>query len=138
MDAHEQVNQYKHDSVNTASPEQLALMLYRAALAGVEEFQAKIAQEPERGLDLSKSARDILAALADNVNLGHAHGQQMRDLYLFCWRTLLRASTDATTEGVDSVQAILRNLIAGLEGYQRANRVKPLKADEPLSINFAG
>lgn len=134
----EQINQYKQDSVNTASPEQLTLMLYRAALAGVEEYRQHIIEDPGKGLDLSKATRDVLAGLADNVNMQHPHGPTMRDLYLFCWRTSLSSATNGTTEGLDSVEAILRNLIAGLEEFQHSTRLQPVDAKESESINFAG
>jgi flagellar protein FliS len=141
MDAmEEQLNQYKQDAINTATPDQLTLMLYRAALTGVRAFRDTLRDNPSDTLTASQLPRDILVGLAENVNPDHPHSQTMKDLYLFCWRALLESSTSRSPEGLDTVVSILENLIAGLEEYTGRRRVPVATtvSEEPVSINFAG
>lgn len=138
MDPNEQLTQYKLDAINTATPEQLTLMLYRAALANVETCRQHLRENPRDGLGSSQLSRDILSALADDVNVAHPHGKTMRDLYLYCWRTLLSAATSGNPDELAAVEQILKNLIQGLEAYRNADRASEPVAAEALSINFAG
>lgn len=138
MEINEQLNQYRIDAINTASPEQLTLMLYRAALTNVQNLRKLMNEGPVNGLDKSQLGRDIFAALADNVNLEHPQGQTMKDLYLYCWRTLLSAAIEQRSEGLESVEAVIQNLIRGLEGYINRDKVAARATEAAMSINFAG
>lgn len=140
MDMNMQLGQYQQDAINTATPEQLTLMLYRAALKGIRTIRAGLNENPENALTDSQLSRDILAALADNVNMDHPYGQQMRDLYLYCWRTVLAAAIARTPDNLDAVEAVLQRLIDGLEGFREKSRqqISLGATQEILSINFAG
>lgn len=137
MDVTEQLAQYRQDAVNTASPEHLTLMLYEAALQGVREYRTHLTENPTSALSDSRLPRDILAALADNVNMNHAQGGLIKNLYLYCWRTLVASATTKTDENLDSVETVLGNLIEGLKAFSAKDAVAT-KGDEPISINFAG
>lgn len=140
MDLQEQRSlQYRIDVINTASPEHLVLMLYNAAMTEIGRFRDAL-QDPQcNALGASQQARDILSGLADNVNMSHPHGQTMRDLYLYCWRTLLTASLSRSSDELDAVETVLRNLIEGLSHYREADRTVDAATNEPyVSINFAG
>jgi flagellar protein FliS len=143
MEMTDPLAQYRQDAVNTATAEQLVLMLYREALAQVELCRERLPESPRQGLQLTEQARNIFAALADNVNVGHSFGPAMRDLYLYCWRTLLTVATSGDVEGLDPVERVLKNLIAGLEQYRQRQAAASTAADqdaarEPMSVNFAG
>lgn len=140
MAMEEQLNQYKQDAINTATPDQLTLMLYRAALTGVKSFRDTLQEDPSSALTASQLPRDILVGLAENLNPEHPQSQTMKDLYLFCWRALLESSTSRSPDGLDTVESVLENLIAGLEEYASRRRVPVTGsfADESVSINFAG
>lgn len=138
MDMNDQLNQYRTDAINTASPEQLTLMLYRAALVNVQNLRKLMNEGPVNGLDKSQLARDIFASLADTVNLEHPHGQTMKDLYLYCWRTILSAAIEGSPEALGPVQEVIQNLIQGLEGYANRHKVPQRSEDVAVSINFAG
>ena len=134
---------YQADAINTATPEQLTLMLYRAALSGLRTFKDVLKNNPSKGLSESQLPRDILAALADNVNMDHPEGDKLRDLYLYCWQTLLNAALSGSEDELDAVEAVLENLIQGLEGFNANRRgADPFggrsQSVEAVSINFSG
>lgn len=137
MDVNEKLYQYQQDAINTATPEQLTLMLYQAALHGVQQCRTTMAETPGEGLNSSQLARDILAALADNVNMEHPYGAKMRDLYLYCWRTLLTAAAEKRPADLNSVETVLNNLIQGLVSFRERDR-HIQRADDRVTINFAG
>lgn len=130
--------QYQTDIINTATPEQLTLMLYRAALQSVEASRCAMSSDPRSGLRESQLARDILSALADDANVQSPHGETMRELYWYCWRTLLSAVTSKSPEQCESVEVVLKNLIEGLEFYSGRKGPKTIEEEAPLSINFSG
>ena len=138
--AEQQLYQYRLDTTNTATPEQLTLMLYEAALGSVESCIQSLAQDPQSGWSTSELARDILAALADDVNVNHPHGQTMKDLYGYCWRTLMQAATSKDGSQLVAVKDVLKNLIMGLEEYRQPRRVAttPESGGKYHSLNFAG
>ncbi len=134
---------YQADAINTATPEQLTLMLYRAALSGLRKLKDALKNEPSKGLGESQLPRDIMAALADNVNMNHPDGQKLRDLYLYCWRTILNCAVSGSDGELDSVEVVLENLIHGLDAFVANRRgasasVEVSQSMEAVSINFAG
>ncbi len=132
------LNQYLLDSINTATPEKLALMLYEGALKNVRECRLHRPNDPGEALAQSQLSRDILSALADDVNMQHPHGVLMRNLYLFCWRQVLQATTENRPDDLMAVEEVLGNLISGLERYGTSTSVNSDGAAIPTSINFAG
>ncbi|MCY0878305.1 MAG: flagellar protein FliS [Firmicutes bacterium] len=141
MENYDPLAQYRQDVIYTATPEQLMLMLYREAQNQVKRCQELLPERPREGLQLTEPARNIFAALADNVNLGHPFGAKLRELYLYCWRTLLSAATSGDVAGLQTVDTVLRHLIAGLEHYREreaAGQSDAASPREPMSVNFAG
>lgn len=132
------LNQYLLDSINTATPEKLALMLYEAALKNVRECRLNRREDPGEALAQSQLSRDILSALADDVNMQHAHGTVMRNLYLFCWRQILQATSENRPDDLLAVEEVLGNLISGLESYGVSTNGETDRESIPTSINFAG
>lgn len=137
MDPEEKFNQYRIDQINTASAEELTLMLYRAVLANLGAVREQLRKDPSAAAKVSQLGRDILAALADGVNLEHPHGQTLRDLYLYCWRQLISASLGGEEADLESVQTVIGNLAAGLQAYQLKSASEPDTA-VAASLNFAG
>lgn len=131
---------YQQDQVNLASPEALALMLYRAALKGVGQTRDALGGPALAILSVSQLARDIFLELADNVNLHHPQGQSMRDLYLYCWRTVIAAPSHPEADReLATVEDVLKNLIVGLEAYSKGQApLDPVQTKEVPSLNFLG
>jgi flagellar protein FliS len=134
---------YQQDQVNLASPEALTLMLYRAALKGVGQTREVLGGSAFEVFSASQLARDILLELADNVNMDHPQAGSMRDLYLFCWRTVIGAPSHAEPEAqLASVETVLKNLIDGLETYIKGQPASPsmeqVQPKEAPSLNFLG
>ncbi|NMP21343.1 flagellar export chaperone FliS [Sulfobacillus harzensis] len=132
------VTRYIEDSINMATPEKLTLMLYEAALKNVRECRITLANNPIDGLQQSQLSRDILSALADNVNLSHPQGTLMRNLYLFCWRQVLQATAENRPDDLETVEEVLINLIEGLQHYNAKGVQSVQREDAASSINFAG
>lgn len=130
--------QYKADVVNTATPEQLTLMLYEAALTSVRQTKEAISQGLLTGLSASQLARDILSALGDDVNVSHPHGQTMKQLYLFCWRTLIEACSKGDPSRLIAVETVLENLITGLKNYRAVATHTGKLEPEYINLDFTG
>lgn len=129
---------YQREKITLASPEALTLMLYEAALKSVTEARGHLTGSTIEVLTASQLARDILLELADKVNLDHPHGVTIRDLYLYCWRTVLTAtSTPDPEQQFKTVEAVLTRLITGLRSFISGS--SPV-SNEPAStsLNFVG
>lgn len=137
------LGQYQRERITMSSPEALTLMLYEAALKNVRQMRENVDLKAIELLSQSQRARDILLALADTVNLDHPHGQTMRDLYLYCWRTVITApGQDNAAAEFMAVETVLENLIRGLQGYLSGERASEKQASEvssaPMTVDFAG
>lgn len=136
----EVLEQYRREQVTMGSPEALTLMLYEAALKSVRKAKGCLGGKPIDVVTEAKMALDVCIELADNVNLEHPHGQRMRDLYLYCWRTLLAApGRPDAAEQFDAVDTVLTNLVAGLRAYTTgAAKPAAVESNAPVSIDFVG
>lgn len=136
------LSSYQRDQVNLASPEALTLMLYRAALKSVGQTKKMLGSSTFDVFTASQLARDIFLELADNVNTEHPHAASMRDLYLYCWRIVIAAPSQANPEAqLASVEAVLQNLIEGLEAFIKGQTtIEPaaVESKAPPSLNFVG
>jgi len=138
----EMLDQYQRERVTMSSPEALTIMLYDAALKNIRDMQEHLELKPIEILARSQLARDILIGLADNVNMDHPYGKTMRDLYLYCWRTVIAAPGQANAaEQLTAVEAVLENLIRGLKAFING-QTRPVAGSatvpETMSIDFAG
>lgn len=129
---------YQREQITFASPEALTLMLYEAALKSVAKAREQLTGSTVDVLTASQLARDILLELADNVNLDHPHGATMRDLYLYCWRTVMTATSSSDPEQqFKTVETVLNRLIAGLRAFM-SRPSQTAKDPAPMSLNFVG
>jgi flagellar protein FliS len=129
---------YQREKITLASPESLMLMLYEAALKSVTEARAALTGSTVDVLTASQLARDILLELADNVMLDHPHGSTMRDLYLYCWRTVMTATSCSDPEQqFMTVETVLTRLISGLQAFISGVQ-EPLGETTSTSLNFVG
>lgn len=114
---HPAANPYQAQSVSTANPAQLVLMLYDRALVAVARA-CHAGQAPARpgaletiNVELQR-AQDIVSEL--QVALDHRQGGQIASnlhlLYDFCLDRLLEANMAKDVSGLESVQRTLQGL----------------------------
>lgn len=109
-------NPYQEQSVATAGPAQLVLMLYDRALTAIVRVQAvKDPRQPESITVVNhelQRAQDILMELRatlDHERGGHVAGSLDR-LYDFCMDRLIMANVSKDLSDLDPVFKILREL----------------------------
>jgi len=141
MDSLDASVRYQLLKIQTASTDELGLMLFETALRETKECQkAILAGDWTETFNHGKLAQDIMAHLAETVNIGHPHGKTMQALYLYCWKTIAFVQSSHVAEELDSVISVLQNLVEGLRGYI-AKTKKPAHLggnEEILSVNFSG
>jgi flagellar protein FliS len=110
---------YKQMQITTASPAQILVMLYEAAIQNVKKAILAIEQKnpAEKGKYIGKT-HDIINELT--VSLNHeVAGQIAKDLerlYNFMIAQLLKANVDSDKEPLLSVQKNLETLLEGWRG----------------------
>ncbi len=139
-------DRYKTDVINTASPDQLVLMLFEAALRSTQECQDAIVREDWIAtVEHGRLVQDIMANLAETVIVEHPEGERIKGLYLFCWRAAIAAQIDHDGGNLDGVKDVLQDLIAGLRGFLAQRKAPsvtttaaPMAKVEHVSIDFSG
>ncbi len=107
---------YKNTSITTATPEQVLLMLYEAAIKSLK--LAKTAMEkkniPEKCKHIKK-ATDIITELASTLDhkKGAQVAEQLESLYSFCTTELLKANINNDVASIESVTKIMTTLYEG-------------------------
>lgn len=96
---------YKSNSVNTASPGELTLMLYNGCLKFIK--QAKLAIEngdiEKRHMSLVK-AQDIINELMVTLDTKEEVAKNMLQMYDYMYRRLIEANTKGSIEILDEVE----------------------------------
>lgn len=139
-------DRYKTDVINTATPDQLVLMLFEAALRSAQECQDALAREDWiAAVDHGRMVQDVMANLAETVIVEHPDGDRMKGLYLFCWRAAIAAQIEHDGSRLDAVKDVLHDLVAGLRGFLSQRRAPAVTPDastgtkpEHISIDFSG
>jgi flagellar protein FliS len=107
------MNQYQQNQVNTASPEQILLMLYdgairftRRAIAGIEENQ------PELRISGVKKTLAIIAEFSNSLNhdVGGQIAEDLDALYHFMMRELTSANLNKDVKKLRTVEKLLMDL----------------------------
>ncbi len=110
------VNKYKQASVMTATPGQILIMLYEAAIKhtkraieGIEKNDLKL-----KAHGIGK-AHDIVNELLNSLNyeVGGQVARELEKLYNYSVEQLLKANIQSTTEELKAVVKILENLLEG-------------------------
>lgn len=113
---HHQVDQYRKNSVNGASPLQLIVMLYDGALKQLEAARRAMASKDVfRQNECLQKAQKILAELMSCLDMerGDEIARNLFALYSFCYNRLVETNLTDDTSGIDEVKVVLNNLRAG-------------------------
>ena len=111
---------YKNMSIQSATPQQLLIMLYEGAIQNIKKAISAIDAKniAEKGKYIGK-AHDIISEL--NVSLNHEVGgevtRELERLYDFMITQLLKANIETNAEPLKAVQ---RNLEVLLDGWKQA------------------
>ncbi|MDX6561226.1 MAG: flagellar secretion chaperone FliS [Gaiellales bacterium] len=103
---------YTESAVMTASPEQLVVMLYDGAIRFLRQSaEAMRAGNREQSRNRMRRAEEVIDEL--NYSLDVSHGevpQNLRMIYLFAKRQLIRANIDGDAARIDGVGRMLSDL----------------------------
>ena len=109
-------NHYKAMSVKTASPGQILIMLYEAAIKNVKKATECIDRKdiPGKGNHIGK-AHDIINELTNTLNfeVGGDVARELERLYNFMTSQLVKANVENSKEALTAVQKCLETLLAG-------------------------
>jgi flagellar protein FliS len=111
---------YKQMQINTASPQQLLILLYEGAIQNVRKAMQAMdnGNIPEKGNFIGK-AHDIINELTASLNheVGGDIARDLERLYNFMVTQLIKANLENDKEALTSV---LKNLETLLEGWKEA------------------
>lgn len=97
-------NAYKQNSINTASPGELTLMLYNGCIKFLNLAKKAIEEKniAEKNTNLQK-AQDIINELIVTLNMDYEISKQIYPLYEYMNRRLIEANIKNDTEIIDEV-----------------------------------
>lgn len=97
-------NAYKQNSINTASPGELTLMLYNGCIKFLNKAKKAIEEKniQERNYNLQK-AQAIISELMVTLNMDYEISKQIYPLYEYMNRRLIEANIKNDAEIVDEV-----------------------------------
>ena len=106
-------HRYREIAIKTASPLQLIVMLYDAAICSLKEAQEHMCQKNIAGRSraINKCIR-IISDLQSSLNLkagGEIAGSLYR-LYDYMTRTLFKANVDQSSQALSEIEILLENL----------------------------
>lgn len=105
---YEALNKYKQNSVSTATPEELTLMLYDGAIKFMNIGKYSIENK-----DLEKAhsslirAQDIILELNYSLDMNYDISKELRELYSFILSKLVDANINKDTKAIDEALVIV-------------------------------
>lgn len=104
-------NQYKENSVLTASPQELTLMLYNGALKFIHQGKLFIEQKNIQGANEAlKRAQDIISELNLTLDMNYEISKNLRALYIYIDEKLLQANIKKDVTYLDEPYAMITEL----------------------------
>lgn len=113
MKEHEFIHTYRKQQVTTASPGQLVVMLYDAAIRQCKAAQEAIArQERDAAARSLLKAQDIVSELMSSLNVqaGGELGAALLRLYEYMYRRLVQANVRKDASAAREVEELLSGL----------------------------
>ena len=94
MAVNRQINQYKQDSIFTATPEELTLMLYNGAIKFIKQAEFYMDQGSlDKSNESSQRAQSIIRELMSTLDMKYAISNNLMNLYTFFLQRLIEANT---------------------------------------------
>lgn len=103
--------QYKQNSINTATPEELTLMLYNGAIkfAKLAKIHMEAKKIQDTSINLLKS-QDIIDELNGTLNMNYQVSEELRKLYSFIKEQLVDANIQKNSQLLDGIIPIMEDL----------------------------
>lgn len=119
MSAPQRANQYKATQVKTATPGQILILLYEAAIQNIKKAIECIEKKDigGKGIYIGKT-HDIVNELTNSLNfeIGGDVARNLERLYNFTTEQLVKANLESSKEILLSVQQNLETLLVGWRG----------------------
>jgi flagellar secretion chaperone FliS len=122
---------YKQNSVSTASPGELTLMLYNGCLNFLNKAKLAIRENniQERNTNLQKAQR-IIQELMVTLNQDYEIAKQMMIMYEYMNRRLIEANINNDLSIVEEVEGFVTEFRDTWKEVIRLNRQKQFKGDQ--------
>ena len=122
---------YKQNSVSTASPGELTLMLYNGCLKFLNKAKQAMREGniQERNTNLQKAQR-IIQELMATLNQKYEIAKQMMIMYEYMNRRLIEANVKNDISIVEEVEGFVTEFRDTWEEVIRLNRQKQFKGDQ--------
>lgn len=99
---------YQTNSVNTANPGELTLMLYNGALKFLKQSKAAISEKKfDKANEYIKRVQEIVGELMVTLDQKYPIAQQMMPLYEYMQTRLIEANLKKETSILDEVEGLL-------------------------------
>lgn len=103
--------QYQYNSVMSASPERLVLMLFDGALKFVRLARKDIEEEDIAGANYNLGrAQDIVTELDQSLDMSYEVSDNLADVYNFLYQSLVDANIKKDINTLDMVEAMLADM----------------------------
>ncbi|RKD32340.1 flagellar export chaperone FliS [Thermohalobacter berrensis] len=103
--------QYQQNSIMTASPEELTLMLYNGAIKFIKQGKIFIEQNNmEKANNSIIRAQDIISELNITLNMDYEISKNLRSLYTFILDRLMQANIKKDISILDEVLPLIEEL----------------------------
>lgn len=104
-------NQYRENSVYTASPEELTLMLYNGLVKFIMKAQYAIQKDDIEGANENiLKAQDIITELMSTLDMKYEVAASLELLYDYMIRRLIEANVKKSSEILDEVLEFAKDL----------------------------
>ena len=103
--------QYQEQSIKTASPGELTLMLYNGCIKFINQAKQFIEQKDiEKANNAIVRAQDIIQELLVTLNMDYEISKNLAALYDFMYRRLIDANISKDVEALDEVLDLVTEL----------------------------
>jgi flagellar protein FliS len=104
-------NQYKENSINTATPEELTLMLYNGLVKFIMQSQAAIdTHNPEKANSAIIRAQDIVIEFQSTLDMNYEVSKNLQLLYDYMYRRLVAANLKKDKDILEEVLEMAKGL----------------------------
>lgn len=123
------LNKYKENSVSTATPEELTLMLYDGAIKFMNIAKFSIEKrELEKAHNSLVRAQDIINELNYSLDMKYEISNEMRDLYDFILSNLVDGNLQKDIQPIDNALSITTEMRDTWKEVIKAVKQKVYKA----------
>lgn len=105
------VNKYKQNSITSATPEELTLMLYNGAIKFMNIGKYSIEnKEMEKAHNSLVRAQDIIGELNYSLDMQYEISEELRDLYDFVMSRLVDGNINKDINAIEEAMSIVEDM----------------------------